>query len=272
VLGLLNPLHMAGRLWTHRGLIRQLTQREIEGRYRGSALGLLWSLVSPLSLLLTYTFAFGVIFKGRWPESANGNLAEFSLALFCGLIVINVFAECVNRASTLIVSVPNYVKKVVFPIEVLPLSVAGAALFHALASLSVLILVNWLVNGRVHGTILLLPAVWLPLVFLSLGLMWLLASLGVFLRDISYLVTLLLQVLLFATPVFYPLSVVPQPFRAFLRLNPLAAIVEDFRGIALWGTWPHWGALGFSTLVSLVVMLLGYAWFMMTRKAFADVL
>jgi lipopolysaccharide transport system permease protein len=272
VLHYLNPLSMARNLWRHRDLIGQFTRREIEGRYRGSFLGLFWSFVNPLALLLIYTFLFGIVFKARWPNAKTDNLGEFAITLFCGLIAFSIFSDCVNRAPGMIISVPNYVKKVVFPLETLPLSTLGAALFHALVSLSILLVASLLINGTLQWTLALLPLVALPLIFLSLGLSWFLASLGVFIRDISYTVTLIVQVLFFSTPIFYPLEAIPEPYQTIIRLNPLASIVENFRRAVLWGWMPSWSGLGLWLISTGALMVLGYAWFMKTKKAFADVI
>jgi lipopolysaccharide transport system permease protein len=267
-----NPMHLARNLWRHRNLIRQFTRREIEGRYKGSFLGLFWSFVNPLVLLLIYTFVFGIVFKTRWPQSRSGSLGEFALVLFCGLTAFNIFSECVNRAPALIIAVPNYVKKVVFPLEILPVSVLGSALFHALVSLGILLVANLLVRGVLQWTVVLLPLVMLPLVFLGLGLTWFLASLGVFIRDIGYAVALIVQMLFFVTPILYPLEAIPQPMQTIIRLNPLTSIVENFRRVILWGMLPAWTGLGLWLVATGIVMLLGYAWFMKTKKAFADVI
>jgi len=159
----LNPAALVRNLWQHRDLIRQFTQREVEGRYRGSFLGLFWSFINPLVMLLIYTFVFGVVFKARWSQGGQSSLGQFALVLFCGLIPFNVFAECMNSAPTMIVGVPNYVKKVVFPLEILPVSVMGSALFHSAISLSILLVANWLIRGNVQWTLVLLPLVALPL-------------------------------------------------------------------------------------------------------------
>jgi lipopolysaccharide transport system permease protein len=272
VLHYLNPIAMARNLWRHRDLIRQFTRREIEGRYKGSFLGLFWSFINPLVLLLIYTFVFGLVFKARWPNAKTDNLGEFAGTLFCGLICFNIFSDCINRAPGSIISVPNYVKKVVFPLEILAVSAFGSALFHALVSLSILLCANLLFNGSLQWTLLLLPIVALPLVFLSLGLSWFLASLGVFIRDISYTVTLIVQVLFFVTPIFYPLQAIPEPYQSIIRFNPLTSVVENFRRVILWGGQPSWTGLLLWLLATGVVMLLGYAWFMKTKKAFADVI
>jgi lipopolysaccharide transport system permease protein len=271
----LNPLRLGRSLWRHRSLIRQFTWREIEGRYRGSFLGLFWSFVNPLVMLLIYTFVFGVIFKARWPQAKTNSLGEFAVVLFCGLIAFNTFSECVNRSTGMIVNVPNYVKKVVFPLEILPVSLLGSALFHMLVSLSILMIANLLISGTVYWTLLLLPLIVLPLIFLSLGLAWFLASLGVFIRDVPYTVTLIVQVLFFLTPIVYSadsIKNIPSALQVVMRLNPLASIVENFRRVVLWGQQPSWLGLALWLLGTGMIMVMGYAWFMKTKKAFADVL
>lgn len=268
----INPIRGVRNIWKHRELIRQFTQREIEGRYRGSLLGLLWSFVNPLIQLLIYTFVFGFIFSARWPNARSDNLAEFALTLFCGITAFNIFGESISRAPTTILGVPNYVKKVVFPLEILSVSSIGAALFHGAISVGILLVGNLLMSGYFPWTVLLFPFVLIPLVFLCLGLSWLLASLGVFIRDIGYIIALVVQVLLFTSPIFFPIDRIPEPFRAYIQFNPLSSIVENFRRVLLWGQVPNWGELGIWSIVTGIIMLLGYAWFMKTRKAFADVL
>lgn len=266
------PKALLRQVRQHSHLIVQFTKREIESRYRGSILGLVWSFVNPLVLLLLYTFVFGVIFRARWPSPGRESLTEYALVLFCGLIAFSLFSECVTRAPGLIVSVPHYVRRVVFPVEILPLSVLGSALFQASASLGALVLVALVVRGTVPWTLPLLPLVLLPLVLLSLGATWFLASLGVFVRDVGHVVGLVLQVLLFATPILYPLEAVPEGLRVVLAWNPLTSIVENLRRVVLWGTLPAWGPWAGWSAASAVAMLLGHAWFMKTKRAFADVI
>ena len=268
----LDPLALLRHLWSHRDLIWQLTRREVEGRYRGSFLGIFWSFVSPLVLLGIFTFVGGVVLKIRWSESSTGGLGDFALMLFAGLIAYNIFSECVSRAAGLIVAVPSYVKKVVFPLEVLPVSVLGSALFHGLVSLTALFTFSLVHRGTLPWTVVLLPLAAAPLALLSLGLSWFLASLGVFFRDLGYALPLLLQVVFFATPIMYPAEIVPSRLRAALRLNPLAWTVESFRALIFRGALPDWVGLVAWTAGAGVFMLLGYAWFMKTRKGFADVL
>ena len=268
----LDPVRLVSRLWQQRDLIVQFTIREIEGRYKGSSLGVFWSFAQPLLLLATYTLVFGVIFRSRWSGSSSHSLRESALIIFCGLIAFNLFGECVNRAAGLIVEVPNYVKKVVFPLEVLPVSVLGSALFHALVSLTVLSVGVLLTSQRFSVTLTLLPIVMLPVIFLSLGLTWFLAGLGVFVRDVRHLVSLAVQILFFMTPIFYSLEVVPQSLRPWIRINPLTSAVNNFRCVILWGITPEWAELAAWLLASSAVLLLGYAWFMKTKKGFADVI
>lgn len=268
----LHPIKLARALWRNRMLIRQFTRREVEGRYRGSFLGVFWSFVNPLILLLIYTFVFGVVFQARWSQSRTSNLQEYALVLFCGITTFNIFSECLARAPVLIVGAPNYVKKVVFPLEILPVAVLGAALFHALIGLAILLVANVLIAGALHWTVLLLPLVALPLVFLCLAAGWFLASLGVFVRDIAYLIGLVAQVLFFTSAIFYAPDALPEPFRSLQLFNPLVSIVEHVRRVVLWGTLPSWSELALWTLITGALMLLGYAWFMKTKKGFADVI
>jgi homopolymeric O-antigen transport system permease protein len=268
----LRPIGLAAHLWGHRRLIWQFARREVEGRYRASFLGILWSFVHPLTLLLVYTWVFGVIFRARWPATRTGRLGEFALVLFSGLVVFNVFAECLSRAPGLIVAVPSYVKKVVFPLEVLPVSLLASAAFHGLVSLALLLVFCRIVLGELPWTVLLIPLVALPAVFLCLGLTWLVASLGVFLRDLGHLVPLLVQVVFFMTPVIYPADAVPERFRVVMSLNPLAWVVENVRRLLFAGALPDWAGLGAWAAASAAVMVLGYAWFMKTKRGFADVL
>lgn len=269
---LLNPIHLARNLIRHRSLIGQFVQREIGARYRGSWLGLLWSFLYPLLLLTLFTFVFGVIFQARWPQRSSGRLSEFAVVLFCGMVVLTLFGECLVRAPAMMVNATNYVKRVVFPLEILPVVSLGSALFHGLVSLAVLVAAHVVVSRTLHPTLLLVPLVVIPLVFLILGLTWMVASLGVFFRDLGHVMGLLVQGLTFLTPVFYPIEAVPESVRPLMRLNPLTPIVEDMRRVVLWGAAPDWGSLAVWTLVNAALMMAGYAWFMKTKRAFADVL
>jgi len=268
----LSPLNLIRNLWRNRDLLRQFTKREIEGRYRGSFLGLLWAFVNPLVLLAIYTIVFGIIFNIRWPNYKVDSLAEFAQVIFCGITVFTILSEPVGRAPSLIVGVPNYVKKVVFPLEILPVTTIGAALYHGLISLSILIIWIFITKGYISWTLPLLPLVVLPLLFLTLGLSWFLASLGVFVRDMGYTIVLVLQVLFYLTPIFYSIENVPEPFHTLISYNPLTSIIDNFRRVVLWGILPDWSSLIAWLIITSVMMLLGYAWFMKTKRAFADVI
>jgi lipopolysaccharide transport system permease protein len=262
---------VSANLLHHRQLIWQITKREVLGRYRGSFFGLFWSFLSPLLLLTVYTFVFGVVFRTRWGAQTGGTF-EFALTLYTGLIVFNFFAECVNRAPSIILGNVNLVKKVVFPLEILPLGVLGAALFHTGMSMVVLILFHFIVHGSVSWTIVFMPIILVPLLLMVSGVVWFLAATGVFVRDIAQVVGMFTMVIMFISPLFYPLSAVPERFRHYLYLNPLTFVIEQMRMAVISGAPPDWLELGLYTVASSVVAWLGYVWFQRTRKGFADVL
>jgi lipopolysaccharide transport system permease protein len=265
------PREMLTSLWRHRGLIKASAKREVLGRYRGSVLGLLWSFFNPLLMLLVYTFVFSVVFKSRWSGGSESK-TEFALVLFVGLIVFNLFAECINRAPTLILSNANYVKKLVFPLEILPFVSLISAIYHALISLVVWLFAYILFFGMPQPTALLLPLIVVPLCLLVLGLSWALASLGVFLRDVSQFISVLTTLLMFLSPVFYPASGIPESYRHLLYLNPITPVIELGRDVLYWGKLPDFGMLGLYWLATATIAWLGFAWFQKTRKGFADVL
>lgn len=253
------------------GLARELVIREVLGRYRGATFGVFWAFFSPLLMLTVYTFVFGTIFKARWTPGSESR-SEFALALFIGLIVFNLLSECLTRAPHLIITNPNYVKKVVFPLEILPVVTLGAALFHAAVSLVVWLAFYTLAKGAPPVTVLWLPIVIAPFLLLVLGLSWFLASLTVFVRDIAQMIGLLMTVLMFMSPVFYPASALPASVRGLFNANPLTPTIEMVRGVMLWGQAPSAGQMAYTTVVGLVAAYLGFRWFQKTRRGFADVL
>ena len=259
-------------LWRNRHLIVQMTRREVVGRYKGSALGLAWSFLTPILMLAVYTFVFSVVFKARWGTDGDESKTQFALVLFVGMIVHGLFAEVLNRAPGLILSNVNYVKKVVFPLDVLPVIAMGAALFHASISLAVLLIAFALFNGYLHWTIIFVPVVLLPLVILTLGVAWIFASLGVFLRDVGQTVGIITTMMLFLAPIFYPITALPEEIRPWIMANPLTFIIEEARGVVILGRMPEWTGLGIYTLAATAVAWAGFAWFQKTRKGFADVL
>ncbi|MDD3354505.1 ABC transporter permease [Zoogloea sp.] len=248
-----------------------MVKRDVTGRYRGSMLGILWSFFLPVFMLGVYTFVFSVVFKARW-QAGSDSKTEFALVLFAGLLVFNLFAECVTKAPGLILSNANYVKKVVFPLEILPVVALGAALFHMLVSLVVWAVFYLALFGKVPSTAIALPLVLLPLILLSLGLSWFLAAIGVYLRDIAQITGVVVSTLMFLSPIFFPLSALPESYQPLLLLNPLTPAIEMSREVLVWGHWPNWALLGQYLLLASLIAYLGFAWFQKTRKGFADVL
>lgn len=265
------PIEMVASLWRNRSLIHASVKREVLGRYRGSVLGILWSFFNPLFMLTVYTFVFSEVFKARWSAGSESK-TEFALVLFAGLIIFSFFAECINRAPGLILSNPNYVKKVVFPLEIIPFVGLLSATYHMLISLGVWLVAHIFLSGIPHATALLLPLVILPFAFFIMGLSWALASLGVFLRDVSQFIGVLVTTLMFLSPIFYPASALPENYRKIVYLSPLTSAIEATRDILYWGKLPNFTALAIFWLVAGVIAWLGFAWFQKTRKGFADVL
>ena len=266
---------MLHSLWNNRLLIWQMSKRDVIGRYKGSAMGLLWSFLNPLLMLAVYTFFFAVVFKARWGVSPNGveeSKTFFAVILFAGMIVHTLFAEVLSRSPTLILNNVNYVKKVVFPLEILPIISMGSALFHCVVSLGVLMVAFTFFNGFLHYTIIFLPLVFLPLVMLTMGLAWMLASLGAYVRDVGQTIGILMSVMMFLSPIFYPVTALPDFMQPWMLANPLTFIIEQAREVLIWGRLPHWRGLALYSILSFFVAWLGFAWFQKTRKGFADVL
>jgi lipopolysaccharide transport system permease protein len=266
------PHRLIAHFWRLRGLVWRLAVRDFLARNRGSYLGLLWAAITPLSLLLIYTFVFGFVFKARWGKEP-GNIGLFAAMLLCGIVPYSLlFGDAVGRAPLAVIGQPNFVTRVVFPVETLPASVVGAACLQFLGGFVIMLIGALAVRHTLTMHVLLTPAVLLPLILLATGLTYLLASIGVFVRDMANTVQIGLTLLFFLSPIFYQLENLPLRARFYLRLNPLTAVVEGLRAIVMRGRAPDWPWLGYSLAVSLVVAYLGVVWFMRTKKAFADVL
>ena len=266
-----SPVGAVRSLWTNRQLIARMGQREIIGRYKGSAMGLAWSFITPLFMLAIYTFVFSVVFQARWGTSEESK-TQFAVVLFAGLIVHTLFSDVINRAPQLVLGNVNYVKKVVFPLEILPVVQLLSATFHALVSVVVLIAAQLVFQGSLPITALLLPVVLLPFLLLTLGLAWCLASLGVFVRDVGQTISLITSVMLFMSPVFFPVQSLPPALQPWMHLNPLTFVIEQVREVVVWGRLPDWQGLAVYSIASIATAWLGFAWFQKTRKGFADVL
>ena len=266
-----SPLEMVASFARHRHLIMQMTKRQVVGRYRGSMLGLAWSFFNPLIMLAVYTLVFSTVFQAKWHVGSTSK-TEFALVLFVGMIMHGILAEILLNAPSLMLNHVSYVKKVVFPLEILPFVTMGATLFHAVISLLVWALFYLVVNHSIQWTAIFLPLIMLPLVLFSLGAAWLLASIGVFIRDIGQVMGVITTVLLFLSPIFYPATRLPEPYRTFIYLNPLTYVIEQSRDVLMWGRAPNWESLAIAYAISLIVAWLGFAWFQKTRQGFADVL
>ena len=263
---------LATSLLHHRQLIFQMIRRDVLGRYKGSIMGLLWSFLNPIFMLAVYTFVFSVVFKARWGIEGNDSKSQFAIILFVGMIVHSLFAEVLNRAPTLILSNVNYVKKVIFPLEILPVITMGASLFHSMISLAVLMIAFIMFNHFLHWTAIFIPLIFLPLVIFTLGCAWILASLGVFLRDVGQTIGIIMTIMMFLSPVFFPVSSLPEAYRPLILANPLTFIIEQSREVLIWGHVPNWTGLGIYMVAATLVAWSGFAWFQRTRKGFADVL
>ena len=273
LIALLNPLLGIRIISRHRDLLLQMLIRNITARYRGSILGFIWSFAHPLVMLAVYTFVFGLIFKARWGVAGlEDNRAAFPLIMFCGMAVFNIFSESVNISTTVVVSNPSYVKKVVFPLELLPLCTVATAFVFGLAWFFLLFFGTAIFLNTLSWTILLLPIWLIPLILLSAGISFFVASLGVFLRDVQQLVGIITQILFFMTPILYPISIVPENLRWILQVNPLSTIVTQMRELFLYGQVPNIGRFLVIFALSWIVFQLGLAWFTKTKKGFADVL
>ncbi|MHB1271863.1 MAG: ABC transporter permease [Rhodanobacter sp.] len=258
-------------LLRNKSLIWEMSKREVLGRYRGASFGLAWSVISPFLMLGVYAFAFGTVMKSRWPHQAGGD-HPYAVILFVGLIMHGFLAECLTRAPTLVVGNPNYVKRVVFPLDVLPWPMMFSALFHALINAVVLVILMLVLEHHLHPTQLLLPLIFLPLSLLAMGLSWILASMGVYLRDISQVMPVVVTAMLFLSSAIIPISILSPRLQILFHLNPLTFFIDEARMVVLMGEWPNWVALLLATAGGWLVAWFGHAWFMATQRGFADVL
>jgi lipopolysaccharide transport system permease protein len=248
-----------------------MIKREILGRYRGSIMGLMWSFFNPVLMLSVYTFVFSVVFKARW-QGGSDSKTEFALIVYCGLIMYNLFAECISRSPSLILGNISYVKKVVFPLELLPIINFSSAFFHFLINLFVWLIFYFTFFGTPPVSIFWLPIILIPLVFNTLGLSWFLASLGVYVRDVAQFISLLLTILMFLSPIFYPIASLPNEYHWLMSINPLTFVVEQAREVMIFDGLMNFKNWFIQMSTSSIVAYLGFFWFQKTRKGFADVI
>lgn len=266
----LNPLFIVSDIWQHRHLLGMLVRRDVLLKYRGSMLGIGWSFLHPLLLLIIFSLVAGSVLGGRWPGAGQGGHA-IPLAIYCGLVVFTPFSEIISGAPRLIPSYTNYVKKIVFPIQLLPIMMVFSASLHAAINL-LLLLLALAIFAQWHATLLLLPLILLPAWLLACSIAWMLAAIGVFVRDLVHVMPVATQMLLFLSPVFYPSGMIPARWQWLYQLNPLTPIIENLRRVALLGQMPNWSAWGTGMVMGLLATLLAYALFRHTQEEFADVL
>ncbi|GHW66689.1 ABC transporter permease [Vibrio cholerae] len=259
-------------LINNRSLIYQLSKREILSRYKGTSFGIAWSIFTPLLMLVLYTFVFSFVFKARWGESNELPREIYALVLYTGMITHALFCDCLVRSSTLMHANVSYVKKVVFPLEVLNWVVLFSSIFQTFIGFTLLVLAVIFITGSISIYVLFIPLILLPLCMLIMGVSWFVASMGVYFRDLAQLTTIASTVLMFASPIFYPTSMLPESIRVYIYLNPLTYFIEAFRSVLIWKTAPSFESIIIVYLISFVVAFLGFKFFQRTRKGFSDVL
>jgi lipopolysaccharide transport system permease protein len=257
----------------HRDLIGRLAGREFSQRFRGSVLGAAWAVLTPLLLALVFTFVFGTVFQARWGDMQPGTgQGSFTVIFLVGLVTHGIFAEALSRAPGLVLSNPSYVKKVVFPLEILPVVVVCTALLNGCIGMAIAVALNLVLNQALSPTLFLLPLVLLPYILLVMGLVLIFAATGVYLRDLSQIVGFVVTLTLFMTPIFYPIEALPPAFQPMMWLNPLTLIVEQARAVTVFGAVPDWGQLALYTLAAGAMLQGSFWWFQRTRNGFADVI
>jgi len=261
-----------GEIWRFRSLLLSLVVRDVVGRYRGSALGIAWSFVNPLLMLIIYTFVFSVVFKAKWGIGEGGSHSSFAIVLFAGLIQHSLLSESLVRSGDMIRSNVAFVKKLVFPLQMLPLVGVLSALFHALISLAILVVANLILNGKASPTLLLYPVVVAPLLMGTAGVSWVMSAVAVYVPDVKHVVGMLMTILLFTSPIFFPIGAVPEKFRTIMSWNPLTKVVENVRAVVIQGDVPDWGGVGLGAMIATGIFVFGLAIFKQLRGGFADVL
>jgi lipopolysaccharide transport system permease protein len=260
----------AALLREHRGLIRSMVRRDLTSRYKGSVMGLAWAIVTPAVMIGIFTLIFSGIFGARF--GTDGGHLGFAIYLFCGMLPWIAFSDGVQRAATAIPENVNLVKRVVFPVEALPVNVALSGIVQQLIGTTVLLVASGVFLHRLPLTIGLMPVLLIPQLLATIGLGWLMASLGVFIRDMPQFNQLFFSTWMYLTPILYPESQIPPKYQWMIQFNPMAPLVRSYRRVLLEGRVPDWRGLGVTMLFALICFGLGYWWFERTKKAFADVL
>lgn len=269
---LLSPWHIFANLWRHRDLAWQFTLREIQIRHKGSQLGVVWALLNPLSMLVLYAFVFRLLFRSKFGVLPNETDYDFTLQLFLSLSLFHVFAETLSWAPSLIISNPNFVKKVVFPLEVLPVAKIGDTTFHLVVSLALVLIGSAFGSSGLGWSLLWLPVLVLPLLVLALGLAWAFAALGVFVRDISQVIGFVATAVMFGSAIMYPPRMIPPAIYEFLRFNPLLQLVDVSRHVLFGHEAVDWMKLGYVYACAVLALLAGHVFFSLLRRSFAEVI
>lgn len=268
----ISPISIFRSFWLNRYLIAHMTWREVAGRYKGSILGILWSFINPIIMLAIYTFIFSVVFKAKWGIESSSSKTDFALILFVGLIFHSLLSEVINKAPILILSNSNYVKKILFPLEILTIVSLFGAIFHLLMNIIVLFVAFFIINGYLNWTIMFLPLLIFPFSIFILGVAWVLTSIGAYFRDINQTIGVITTILLFVAPIFFPITAIPENIRPLLFLNPLTFVVEQARALIVFGVFPDLLGVFIYWALSIIVFWSGYTFFQRTREGFADVL
>lgn len=254
-----------------RYLLKQLIKQDIQQRYKGSVLGMVWSFMTPIFMLIIYTFVFSEIFQAKWEIDTNDKY-EFAMVLFCGLSAFNMIAEVMNRSTSLVKSHINYVKKVIFPLELLPIVIVSTALFNCVISYIILTVAKLVLYRTISFTMYQILFCFIPLILLSLGMGYIISSFAVYLKDLENLISIIVTLLMYGSPVFFSISALPERFRFICEVNPLTYIIENFRRVALYNQNLDIKTWGISTIVSGVICVGGYSIFKRVKGGFADVL
>jgi lipopolysaccharide transport system permease protein len=257
-------------IYNNRNLIYAIAKRDVESRYKGTILGLLWAMVTPLIAMSIYIFVFGTIFNAKWVKGEDG--VQYVLLLYMGLIIFNCFSECINRAPMLVLSNSNYVKKIIFPLEVLSVSSALSSLFQVGLSMIIWLIIYLFAFGSLNLTVLFAPIILIELAMLCVGIGLILSSVGVFVRDLTQIMSSITSMLLFLSPVLYPVSSIPEEYRGWIYLNPLVQIIESIRLVMFYGKVPDPYLMLSSMFIQIIIFLMGIYWFQKTKKGFADVM
>lgn len=255
-------------------LLLKLTYRDITARYKGSKAGMLWTLLTPIILLIVYSFVFGYVFQARWQGTSSENESQtlFALNLFSGMLIHGALSEVLTRNCSIYSAHTNYVKKIIFPLWILPITTALSTLFQASINLLILLTGLLIVQGSFHWQVLLLPFLILPFILTLFGIALLIASIGVYLKDLQQVMPLVTTILLFISPVFYPVSVLPESFQMVMHFNPLTSVIEMLRAVVFLGKLPTSGYMISSMLYGAAIFWVGFSVYKRLKVGFSDVL